>query len=337
MNSLLAAIATGTAIAGLVMTLGIFFRRSMLGRYTRHDDEISLRLRPLAISIAAGMDAEVPTLTPEETHIFAGILTGMATSVRGDARERFGRWAEDLGLVEVELAILLESRHAWKRAAAAHLLGRLCSHTAVVGLKTALHDRHRDVREVAALALGHLGAPDSAPWIISAFADGSLPRATAVQATLMLGASATPALREGTSSETPSVQRLCIEVLGFVGDAADGVTVIPRLRDASDEVRAAAARSLGRLGSGAAVGPLVTALRDPADFVRSAAAEALGRLGALDARDVLVRAANEDTSWWVAKNASRALAKIDPRLVVRASAEPGASAHLIEAADVIAL
>lgn len=337
MNLILAAVAAATTVVGLLMVAGIFVRRNVLGRRTARETEVRKRLRPLAITIAAGAEIDFPTLAASEAHIFAEVLTGLTTSVRGAGRERLGTWAEDLGLVEPERAVLRRSRRPWKRASAAHLLGRLCSRQAIPDLTHALADRHPDVREVAALGLGRIGDVDSARAIIGAFAAGAVPRATSAQALLMLGANAAGALREGARDREPLVQRLCIDILGFVGGAEDGVTVIPRLQDESAEVRGAAARTLGRLGSRSAVAPLIAALRDPEAFVRGAAAEALGRLGAVDARDPLLRTVNEDPAWWVAKNAAHALAAMDPRLVLRASVEPGASPHLVEAADVISM
>ena len=71
-------------------------------------------------------------------------------------------------------------------------------------------------------------------------------------------------------------------------------------------------------------------------FVRAAAARALGQIGAGRRRAALLEVARHD-EFDPAAEAGRALARIDPGLVLSAAQEPDAGPHLREAADRLAL
>jgi HEAT repeat protein len=81
---------------------------------------------------------------------------------------------------------------------------------------------------------------------------------------------------------------------------------------------------------------LVRALEDRVPAVRVAAAHALGGIGGRQASTALLEVARNDT-FDGARAAAEALARIEPRLVIQTAAAPGASPHLLEAADRLAL
>jgi len=90
------------------------------------------------------------------------------------------------------------------------------------------------------------------------------------------------------------------------------------------------------LGAADARDALIDALHDGAPTVRAATARALGQLGGDRAAAALLTVAGDADSG-PASAAARALARIDPQRVIQAAQEPGASPHLLEAADLAAM
>ena len=81
---------------------------------------------------------------------------------------------------------------------------------------------------------------------------------------------------------------------------------------------------------------LIDLLADRVPFVRAAAARALGQIGGRSAAAALLEVARHD-EFDPAAEAGRALARIDPELVLSCAEDPDAGPHLREAADRLAL
>lgn len=335
--TIVALLGAGAVALGLVLTLVMVVRRLVVRMVERRDARIAAQLRPIAFSLALDTISSPPPLEGRAAIVFTRILGELSVALRGDARERIATVARTAGLVDREIRTLQRSRRAWRRAAAASVLGRIATEAAAGALIGALADPSRDVRGAATLSLGNIRAVQAAPSILAALTTRAVPRAVIVRTILRMGAPALPALRAAAPVGDAQARATCIALIGYLGDASDGRDVLGYLDDPSANVRASAARTLGRLGSRATVGPLLASLNDPAGFVAGAAAEALGRLRARVAIPGLFQLARTSGTSWTSSAAAHALARIDPDATRRAAAAWGASPALHEAADLLDL
>jgi HEAT repeat protein len=323
------------AAAGALFLSALVARRVFLERRERVRADVADRLRPAALALLDGEEVELPPLTASEQRIFAELLGRYARALRGAPRERIARYFESTGGVRRELGTLSD-RRAWRRAAAAFALGDMGSSRAVPALVRRLRDPEPEVRVAAARSLGRLGAAGAVQPLAETLADGSVPATLAGQALLEIGDAGLPSLHALLGHEEQAVRAGATELVGLLAGAAEGPAVVALLRDGSAAVRAAAAAALGRLGSADAAAALRGALGDRVPFVRAAAATALGRLGDRTAVPELLRQADDD-DFEPARAAADALRRLDPELLVRASARAGAGPHVREAADLAAL
>jgi HEAT repeat protein len=80
------------------------------------------------------------------------------------------------------------------------------------------------------------------------------------------------------SAETTRDLALVLHTIGRIADPSTLPKVLPYLKHAAPEARAAAARAIGRLGNTAGIDPLFTALSDPDPNTRTAAAKSIEEL-----------------------------------------------------------
>jgi hypothetical protein len=332
---LLAVASVVIAAAGAVFLAALVARRVFLERRERLRGGVAARLRPAAIALLEGEDAELPELTAAEQRVFAELLGHYARTLRGAPRARIARYFESTRGTTRELGAL-SSRQAWRRAAAAFALGDMGSRRAVPALVRRLRDPAPEVRTAAARSLGRLGAPEAVQPLAETLVDASVPATLAGQALLEIGDAGLPSLLALLGHEEYAVRAGATELVGLLGGAAESAAVLERLSDASAPVRASAASALGRLGSAEAAAGLRGALHDRVPFVRAAAATALGQLGDRTAVPELLWQAAED-DFGPAQAAADALRRLDPGLLARVAARPGAGAHVLEAADLAAL
>ncbi len=157
----------------------------------------------------------------------------------------------------------LEDSDAASRARAVQILGEMREARAVTHLSGALYDPDPKVRQSAATALKHIGAPAIESLIASLNAPDSEVRQSAVAALGQIGT-------------TPAIQAL-----------------ISLLRNPDDPMRSQAAFALAKVGP-AAVEPLINALSDSDANVRFNAARILGQIGDAHALPALERVAETD-------------------------------------------
>jgi HEAT repeat protein len=223
---------------------------------------------------------------------FAGPLLG---KVRGEGRQRLADQLHQHGIVS-QARKRLDSASAVRRARAAAFLGSVRDDESVDRLCLALQDRHLDVRSAAARALGHIGQPDAAPFLLRALggepgADDAVPAGTIVTSLLALGPAAAPAALDAAVGATATRQAMAVETLGLLGfvegtDALIGLVTLDA--SAGMDVRIRSARALGRIGSPRAVPFLAAILQGDEPWpVRAIAAKALGDIGAAGAVDAL--------------------------------------------------
>jgi HEAT repeat protein len=323
------------AAASTVFLAALVTRRVLLERRERVRRTSAERLRPAALAVLEGEEVDLPELLPGEERVFAELLGRYARTVRGAPRERIAAWFEERGAVKRELRRLAIGRTP-QRASSAFTLGDMGSQRAVGPLVRALRDREAEVRVAAARSLGRLGAVEAVAPLAETLVDGAVPRTLAGQALLEIGPAGLPSLSALMQHEEFAVRAVSTELVGLLGGASQGAAVLERLRDASAAVRASAAGALGRLGDRDAAEALREALDDRIPFVRAAAASALGRIGDRTAVPELLWQAGED-DFEPARAAADALAVLDPALLERVAARPGAGRHVQEAADVAAI
>jgi HEAT repeat protein len=318
---------------GSVMFVGLLvFRRIRLFRVEGERQQAEARLEPLALALVNG--EEIEAVDGRDAAVLAGLLSRYARQVTGDSRSALAGYFERSGSVDREVAALGD-RHAWRRAAAADLLGAMGSEQAIGTLRGALGDQSRDVRTAAARSLGRLQASAAAEDLVRVFVTADVAHGVAGQALLTLGSAALPALRELTRREDPGLREAAVDLLGLLGEPSDSHLLVARLRDSAAEVRASAARALGRLAAEDAAAAVQGALDDRVPFVRAAAARALGEIGGRDAAPALLTLARSD-HYDAAQAAAHALARVDPKLLAEAGRE-GLGQHVLEAADLAAI
>lgn len=169
-------------------------------------------------------------------------------------------------------------------------------------------------RAAAAVALGKIGDPASAPALLDAIAD---PFNLGTAASTALGRLDPPpfeALLRTTRDANAWRRARAVLALAEIGDRRAVETMVTLLGDGEAAVRRAAASAFEKLRDERAIDPLTRVLaNDPSSLVRTYAAMALGALGARHAVPALLEAtrAREPN---LRRAAARALCRIgDPR------------------------
>jgi HEAT repeat protein len=308
-------------------------RRMSLAREERRRAEMEQRLKPLALALTDDDQTDLPVLPAAELAVLADVLGRYSRRVTGEARERIAGYFAGTEALARELHAL-DDRRAWRRATAAYRLGDMACRDAGPPLVTRLSDHDADVRASAARSLGQLRFEEAASPLVVVLVEETVPRAIAFRALLDIGGAALPELRRLAGDETADLRAAAVELIGWLGDAADADLLVAAMEDSSAEVRARAAASLGRLAETEGAAALTRALGDRIYFVRLHAARALGQVGERDAVAQLLRQAREDR-FEAARAAAEAVALIDPDALLAAAELPDAGPHLHEAADLL--
>lgn len=325
--------ALALAAVSAVFLVALVLRRTSLAREESYRSELEQRLRPLALALVEDDEVELPALPPEELAFLAEVIGRYSRRVTGASRDRIAAYFDGTVAFRSEVRALRD-RRAWRRATAAYRLGDMACREAGWALLSRLGDRDADVRAAAARSLGRLQFEDAAAPLVRALVTGVVPRAIAFRAVLDIGAAALPELRRLARDDDSELRVGAVELIGWVGDAADAELLVEAVEDSSAEVRARAVAALGRLAETEGASALTAALDDRIYFVRLHAARALGQVGERDAVERLLEQAREDR-FEAARAAAEAVALIDPEALVAAAALPGAGPHLHEAADLL--
>src|SRR5262245_23724650 len=335
MTSLLALTAIVFVGIALILLITLAIRRIVLNRRGRLYAEAVRRVRPIAILLVEEENRGRPKLSAGDQAVLADVLGRYSRQITGGADRRvaeYFRGSDALAQALHELG----SRRAWRRAAAAYRLGDMGCDEAGPPLLEALDDGNRTVRGAAARSLGRLKTVDAAKPLVEALVSGRVPNGVAGEALVELGPAAVPELRAIAEHPSQRLRATAIALLGLVGDTADQPLAINSLEDPSAEVRAAAADTLARIGGPPAEPALRSTLDDRIPFVRAGAAAALGVIRSREAVPRLLEIARTD-AFRPARAAAQAVARISPKELEAAAAEPGAGPHLHEAADLSAL
>jgi hypothetical protein len=331
MTSAITFVALALSAAALLMLLVLAVRRIVLARRHRRHAESERRVRPLALAIVEGSEGEPPALSAGDQAVLAEVLGRYSRTLTGEADRRIAAYFRESPVL-ASATRELGSWRMWRRAAAAYALGDMRCTEAAPALLRALDDDKPEVRGAVARSLGRLGVNEAALPLIEALASRRVSTEVAGEALIELGSGVVPELRHMAGHPDWQIRAAAITLLGLVGDSGDSPVGVEALRDSSADVRRAAAEALGRIGSSDADAALRATLDDRAHVVRAAAAESLGVIGSRAAAPELLQVAQTD-EFRPAHAAAEALARIDPRGLAAAAAEPGAGSHLHEAAD----
>ncbi len=301
------------AVAAMLVVLGLLTTVTNMRRSWR-DRRMTKRLAALRPRLLAALDGDsAPLLRGKgaDQGAFVVLVRSLLPTLRGADRERLTELLEETGVIDVATKDL-HSRSARRRARAADLVGVASIGRCVPDLIGLLNDRDRDVRRIAAHALGLIGNAVAAPALLARI-DGPrpVPLNTITMALLRLDRNALEPLIDGLRDGSFHVRTVCAELLGLRGSIAALPQLVAALgpREAL-EVRVRAARALGRIGAPSAVDALAGVMRsDEPVALRAVAARALGQIGG--PRTVsLLREALDAPEHVVAMNAARALAAI---------------------------
>jgi HEAT repeat protein len=321
--------------SAVLLLVFLAVRRVILARRERRYADAERRVRPMAIALVEGEGSVSADFSVEDQAVLAEVLGRYSRKLSGEADARIAAYFRDGPALQSALGDL-RARRAWRRAAAAYRLGDMGCDEAAPALLEVLEDQRREARAAAARSLGRLGIAEAALPIIEQLVSRRLPHNVAGGALLELGAGIVPELRRIAEHDEPGIRATAVILLGYVGDSRDSHVAEEALSDPSAAVRAAAAEALGRIGGSTAESELRAALDDRAHFVRGLAATSLGVIDSRAALPKLVEIARTDR-FRPAPAAAQAVARIDPAGLPAAAAEPGAGAHLHEAADLAAL
>ncbi|MEX5281321.1 HEAT repeat domain-containing protein [Nitrospira tepida] len=202
------------------------------------------------------------------------------------------------------------------RLTAVLALGRIGAEESASTLRERLQDNDSRVRQWSAWALGNLNRPDALPQeqavsLVARLGDPVQPvRLAAAQALNELDQDPGIArwLLEAFQSQESEMRKAAARALiGQVGSDALP-TLIRASADQDAEVRQAVVAALGELGDARAIPPLLDRLaHDPADSVRAEAAFRLGKIGTADLVWPLRQAAMSDKDAQVRRWAAAAV------------------------------
>jgi len=279
----LVAVAAAISLALILTAARRVIRIARLPAHQAREAEARRRLFSL-LADPGGIDSTGMNLRPLEP-----LAAGLLPKLRGADRDALIALLEGSGALD-RARRNLHRRGAIRRAAAADLLGAAGDMRSLPDLERLLHDRHQDVRVVAARAIGKLGARAVDPLLNALDARRAIPTGVVTMALVHAGADGVDELRRALDPErSPHVRAVAADMLGQLAAFSTADRLISALAgDPSPDVRAAAARSLGRLGVASARSALADQLRTVQDpDLRLACAHALGKVGGAEALALL--------------------------------------------------
>ncbi|MFC7492281.1 MULTISPECIES: HEAT repeat domain-containing protein [unclassified Knoellia] len=332
------------AVLGLCVVLAfvVVASRVWIQRTATSSRERLAPLRTDLIAVGAGEDPSGKSRRRLVDDRVAGTvldraLVDLLTKVRGAPAEDLVAVLRERHGVSTALRSL-DAASSVRRARATRTLGLLRDPALTDDIVRMLSDRSREVRIVAARAVGAIGAgagSEAAEAVLRAVrtrrSGPGVPATVAMQTLTRLGVEAGSAVSMGLEDSDPGVRNVAAAVAGhslFIG-------CVPRLTRlaATDEdrtVRVSATEALGAVGRPEDV-PAVAHLLAPEQpaVVRRAAARALGELGGTDAVAVLVSVLADEDRFLAVASASSLAQSDEGRRALRRTAQ---DSHAPEAA-----
>ncbi len=217
--------------------------RMVRGRRDRARDE---RVRPLVMEVLDGAPVR-PTSRADRRHL-VGLVVTMSHAVRGEDRAVLATWLRGAGAVH-ESRRLMRSVSAVRRAHGVTLYLPLAD-ADPTPIEALLDDRHRNVRLMAAGALGRSASITSLPTLLRRTGEGrhDIPTAVTAMAVLRMSPRTAAPLVAELPAASDSTRPLLLEVIGTL-NLLDGRRALEEhLTSPHEASRVAALGALGRLG-----------------------------------------------------------------------------------------
>ena len=176
------------------------------------------------------------------------------------------------------------------------ILAKVGNQRAVDVLAIAMRDSRRNVRSAAAIALAHIGTPQSAMHLANYLITDRDSEEFDIDDLKKIGSPMLQALCTRMSDANVIHRRRAAQWLGLIGRASCVSALGDVLTDSDAQVRWQAAASLGRIGAKRATDYLVAALSDQEPKVRAQAATALGRVRDKKAVEALAKSLGDSES-----------------------------------------
>lgn len=177
-------------------------------------------------------------------------------------------------------------------------------------LVEALRDKHDEVRQAAAHALGILGDTRSIGNLISALRDDShIVRKTSADSLVKMKSGSVVPLMTALKNHDSGVRKMAAWVLGRIGDTRSIKPLSQALLDYDVRVRTRAAEALKKMKSDS-IGSLIKDIDADNLHTRQAAAWVLGHFKDKRAVEPLCRIISDDFDWRVRAAAAEALGRI---------------------------
>jgi hypothetical protein len=303
----------GGLVLGLAVTLAII--RVFDQAQDRKFRAVSPRIRAVLADCSFGRAPTemVKDLAAEYPEEFDKVFDEVISIVRGEARRRLGRAAEDSGLVQRWVGVST-SGNTDKRARAMAALGVVGNAAAIEVLLRALHDPADVVRLEAGLALVRVGGEDETEQVFEfALSQNGLIRflimeALRWRAQFLCNGPLRRYLRSGDAAQILA----CLETVEAWRVALDLPEMPALLKHPSPAVRERGYRILPYLTSAEEYrGAILSGMSDSEERVRTAAVFAAGRLKLATALPLLESRLNEGDGR-LALTAAYSLAEIGP-------------------------
>lgn len=214
-------------------------------------------------------------------------MLDVSHSLSGETQLRLNHAFSVMGFVGEEMT-LAQSNRWWIRARACERLRLMHAKEGAEVLVKNLEHENEDVRIEAALSLIDIIGLDALSPILMTMKKMSLWMEVRLSRSILsFGTDAVPHLEQGVKSESHSVQKFCIEMLGILGDVHAVPTLIEYMNYRVPEVQRASLEAFGKIGDARAIPIILKFLQSDDTQTRIAAAKALGNLGSPATVDAL--------------------------------------------------
>ncbi len=247
--------------AGLLLAVALTVAaRAQRGRHRRHRERAVARWRPVLLSWTDDrIEATDIPAGGRDRHDLIEVAVHLLPKLRGADRDHVVGALHLVGMADT-LARDARSRRSLLRLRAAIAMDACASPADVGALIVLLRDGDRQIRHVAARALGRIGDPRAVRPLMRGMTDRTLATHAVSMAIVRIGGGAVPALQAWLDHEDVRCRRTAAELLGHLGEDDAEAGLLSCLRDAEPSVRIAAAGALGRFGSPSSIGPILSQL-----------------------------------------------------------------------------
>ncbi len=228
-----------TSLTVLVLRAG----RQVRARRGRARDD---RVRPLVMEVLDGVPVRVTNRA--DRRLLVGLVVTMSHAVRGEDRAVLATWLRQSG-VDPQARRLMRSVSAVRRAHGVSLYLPLAD-TDPTPIEALLDDRHRNVRLMAAGALGRSASIASLPALLRRTGEGrrDIPTAVTAMAVLRMSPRTAAPLVAELATASDSTRAFLLEVIGTLNLIDGRGALEDHLTSPHEASRVASLRALGRLG-----------------------------------------------------------------------------------------